>query len=101
MGFANAVARIHARGIRICASFLVGYDDDTPDGFSSSTLSSPMHRRFMLAFLQSSCSVARHTVCMAEMQAQKRLKYDQWWLAPEYRLGDTVYEPKHFSADRS
>jgi radical SAM superfamily enzyme YgiQ (UPF0313 family) len=97
-GFANAVARIHARGIRICASFLVGYDDDTPDAFSS-TLEFANAQKFMLAFFNPLAPLPG-TPLYDGMQAQKRLKYGQWWLAPEYRLGDAVYEPKHFSADR-
>ena len=31
--FAGAIEEIHARGIRICASFLFGYDNDTAEAF--------------------------------------------------------------------
>jgi radical SAM superfamily enzyme YgiQ (UPF0313 family) len=38
------------------------------------------------------------TPLYGEMQAQRRLKFEQWWLTPEYRWGDVVFEPNHFSA---
>ena len=96
--FTHAVARIHARGIRICASFLIGYDDDASDAFSN-TLEFANAQKFMLAFFNPLAPLPG-TPLYDEMQARKRLKYGQWWLAPEYRLGDAVYEPQHFPADR-
>ena len=77
-GFSDAIARIHARGIRICASFLFGYDDDTPDAFHS-TLQFANAQRFMLAFFNPLAPLPG-TPLYGEMQAQNSLKYDQWWL---------------------
>ena len=30
--------------------------------------------------------------------AEQRLKHDRWWLAPGFRWGDVVFEPKQLSA---
>ena len=95
--FAAAIRKIHARGIRICASFLFGYDHDTPDAFEA-TLAFANEHRFLLA-LFNHLSPFPGTPLYGEMQTQQRLKYPCWWLALGFRWGDAVFEPKHFSAD--
>jgi radical SAM superfamily enzyme YgiQ (UPF0313 family) len=94
--FAGAIEKIHARGIRICASFLFGYDHDTPEAFPA-TLAFANQHQFMLA-LFNHLTPFPGTPLYGEMQAQQRLKYDRWWLVPGFRWGDVVFQPKHFSA---
>jgi radical SAM superfamily enzyme YgiQ (UPF0313 family) len=95
-GFAGAVAKIHARGIRICASFLFGYDYDTTEAFRN-TLMFANQQKFMLA-LFNHLTPFPGTPLYEEMQTQQRLRFDRWWLTPGFRWGDVVFEPKHFSA---
>jgi radical SAM superfamily enzyme YgiQ (UPF0313 family) len=95
--FTSAIERIHARGLRICASFLFGYDHDTPDAFTD-TLAFANRNKFMLA-LFNHLTPFPGTPLYGEMQAQQRLKHDPWWLTPGVRWGDVVYAPQHFSAD--
>jgi len=94
--FADAIARLHAHGIRICASFLFGYDHDTPAAFAD-TLTFANRQRFMLA-LFNHLTPFPGTRLYAEMEAQGRLRFDRWWLASGVRWGDVVFEPKQFSA---
>lgn len=94
--FAGAIEKIHARGIRICASFLFGYDHDTPEAFPA-TLAFANQQKFMLA-LFNHLTPFPGTPLYDEMQAQQRLKYERWWLVPGFRWGDVVFEPRHFSA---
>jgi radical SAM superfamily enzyme YgiQ (UPF0313 family) len=94
--FSDAIARIHARGIRICASFLFGYDHDTDEVFQT-TLKFANDQKFMLA-LFNHLTPFPGTPLYDEMQTQNRLRFDRWWLTPGFRWGDVVFEPKHFSA---
>jgi len=94
--FAGAIARIHARGIRICASFLFGYDHDTPEAFQN-TLAFANEQKFMLA-LFNHLTPFPGTPLYDDMQTQHRLRFDRWWLTPGFRWGDVVFDPKHFSA---
>jgi radical SAM superfamily enzyme YgiQ (UPF0313 family) len=94
--YKEAIRKIHGQGIRICASFLFGYDHDRPESFST-TLTFANEQRFMLA-LFNHLTPFPCTPLYDEMQAQQRLKYDRWWLATGFRWGDVVFEPKHFSA---
>jgi radical SAM superfamily enzyme YgiQ (UPF0313 family) len=94
--FAGAIEKIHARGIRICASFLFGYDHDTADAFPA-TLAFASRQRFMLA-LFNHLTPFPGTPLYDEMRSQQRLEYDPWWLTPGFRWGDVVFQPKRFSA---
>lgn len=94
--FANAIARIHAHGIRICASFLFGYDHDTPEAFQN-TLTFANEQKFALA-LFNHLTPFPGTPLYREMQTQQRLRFDRWWLTPGFRWGDVVFDPKNFSA---
>ena len=94
--FAEAIARIHVRGIRICASFLFGYDHDTPEAFQN-TLRFANDQKFMLA-LFNHLTPFPGTPLYHDMEAQQRLRFDRWWLTPGFRWGDVVFQPKHFSA---
>jgi len=94
--FAGAIEKIHARGIRICASFLFGYDHDAPETFRN-TLMFANRQKFMLA-LFNHLTPFPGTPLYEEMQSQQRLRFDCWWLTPGFRWGDVVFEPKHFSA---
>ena len=94
--FAGAIEEIHARGIRICASFLFGYDNDTAEAFPATLVFANEHR-FMLA-LFNHLTPFPGTPLYEEMQVRQRLKFDRWWLTPGFRWGDVVFEPKQFSA---
>lgn len=94
--FAGAIEKVHARGIRVCASFLFGYDHDTPEAFQN-TLTFANEQKFMLA-LFNHLTPFPGTPLYDEMQAQQRLRFDRWWLTPGFRWGDVVFDPKHFSA---
>ena len=94
--YSDAIGRIHARGIRICASFLFGYDGDVPQAFAE-TLAFANRHKFMLA-LFNHLTPFPGTPLYKEMEDDHRLLYDRWWLTPGFRWGDVVYEPKNFCA---
>ncbi|WP_321476134.1 radical SAM protein [uncultured Paludibaculum sp.] len=95
-GFAEAISRLHARKIRICASFLFGYDEDTPESFSR-TLAFANGQKFMLA-LFNHLTPFPGTPVYEQMEAEGRLRVERWWLTPGFRWGDVIFDPKHFSA---
>ncbi len=94
--YERSIRKIHAHGIKICASFLFGYDYDTRDSFES-TLAFAMEKKFLLGFF---CHLTPFpgTAFYTLLESQKRLLWDKWWLSPGYRWGDVVFEPKNCSA---
>ena len=96
--FDEAVKNIHGHGIKICASFVLGCDGDLPAIFEQ-TLSFATDKKFLLAFFNH-LTPYPGTPLYDELKSQNRMKYEKWWLAPDYRWGDVVFEPKNFSADQ-
>jgi radical SAM superfamily enzyme YgiQ (UPF0313 family) len=95
--FSDAIAKVHAHGIRICASFLFGYDHDTSETFQR-TLQFAEEQKFLLA-LFNHLTPFPGTPLYNEMQAQQRLRFDRWWLTAGFCWGDVVFEPKRFSTN--
>jgi radical SAM superfamily enzyme YgiQ (UPF0313 family) len=94
--FDEAVSKIHGLGIKICASFVLGCDGDSPAIFEQ-TLAFATDKRFLLAFFNH-LTPYPGTPLYDELKSQNRMKHEKWWLAPDYRWGDVVFEPKNFSA---
>jgi radical SAM superfamily enzyme YgiQ (UPF0313 family) len=94
--FSAAAEKIHNRGIRICASFMFGYDCDTVGAFSA-TLKFAGQKKFLLG-LFNHLTPFPGTPLYEEVQAARRFRYDRWWMAPGFRWGDVVYEPRQMTA---
>jgi radical SAM superfamily enzyme YgiQ (UPF0313 family) len=93
--FEHAIRRIHDRGIKICASFLFGYDEDDRSVFSS-TLAFAVKKRFVLGLF---CHLMPFpgTAFYEQLRDQNRLLNEKWWLATGYRWGDVVFRPKRLT----
>ena len=96
--YEEAVRKIHGHGIKICASFVLGCDGDSPEVFNE-TLAFASEWKFLLAFFNH-LTPYPGTPLYEELKSQNRLKYEKWWLAPNYCWGDVVFEPKQFSAEQ-
>ena len=91
----RAIHKLHEHGIKICASFLFGYDHDTGDAFAS-TVEFALQKKFYLALF---CQLTPFpgTAFYKLLQSQNRLSSDAWWLSPGAHWGDVVYAPKNYS----
>jgi radical SAM superfamily enzyme YgiQ (UPF0313 family) len=92
----EAIRKLHGLGIKICASFVLGCDGDSTASFEQ-TLAFATKKKFLLAFFNH-LTPYPGTPIYEELKAQERLKFEKWWLAPDYRWGDVVFEPRNFSA---
>lgn len=87
------VERIHAAGINIYATFVFGFDHDTPASFDKALAFSRRHAFFFAAF--------NHLLPFPGTRLYRRLKRegrflsDQWWLEPGYTYGQVVFQPTH------
>ena len=95
--FDEAVRKIHSHGVKICASFLFGCDHDTTETFES-TLAFANEKKFLLA-LFNHLTPYPGTPLYEELSSQNRLRHEKWWLAPGFRWGDVVFDPKNISAE--
>ncbi len=95
--YATAIEQFHARGIMLYATFVFGYDHDTPETFDI-TLDFALRSRFALANFNP-LTPTPGAPLYARLQAEGRLLYDRWWLDPHFRYGQATFHPRGMTAD--
>jgi radical SAM superfamily enzyme YgiQ (UPF0313 family) len=92
-GWDGLVDRIHAAGISIYATFLFGFDGDTPASFDRTLDFAGRHRFFFTAF--NHLLAFPGTPLYARLKREGRLLRPRWWLDEDYRYGDIPFRPKN------
>lgn len=83
---------IHGAGLNVYATFVFGFDHDTPELFDRTVDFAMKHRFFFAAF--------NHLLPMPGTQLYDRLLregkilQDKWWLDPRYRYGEVTFRPQ-------
>ncbi|HEX8968519.1 MAG TPA: radical SAM protein [Chloroflexota bacterium] len=95
-GYEVALANLRRYGIRLYATFILGYDDDTPATFRETLAFARRHRLYMVAF--NHLTPFPGTPLYRRLEDQSRLTYPHWWLHPDYRYGMVPFEPRGMSA---
>jgi radical SAM superfamily enzyme YgiQ (UPF0313 family) len=93
--YATVVRRFHKRGIMIYGTFIFGYDHDTPASFKA-TLEFALESNLFLANFNPLTPMPG-TALYDRLKKERRLRYDRWWLAKDYRYGQAVFMPKSMS----
>jgi radical SAM superfamily enzyme YgiQ (UPF0313 family) len=96
--FRDALARLRDHGLKIYATFVFGYDTDTPDLFER-TLDFAMEQKFFVTAFNH-MQPFPGTPLYARMEAEGRLLYPRWWLEPSYRFGQIVFRPRLMEPDQ-
>jgi len=96
--YSDAVKRIHDAGIAIYATFVFGYDSDTSDAIDRAVEFAIRQRFFMAAF--NHLVPFPGTPVYERLQEEGRLRFDRWWLSPDYRFGDVAFTPRHMTAEQ-
>lgn len=91
------VQRIHQVGISIYATFVFGFDHDTPASFEQALAFSRKHGFFFAAF--NHLLPFPGTPLYARLRQEHRLLTEHWWLAPGYEYGQVVFQPARFSPE--
>ena len=90
--YAESLARLRDHGIKVYATFVFGYDTDTPDVYER-TLDFAMEQRFFVAAFNHMHPFPG-TPLYRRLEAEGRLLYPKWWLEPYYRFGQIAFRPK-------
>jgi radical SAM superfamily enzyme YgiQ (UPF0313 family) len=88
-GPAEAVRRLNAEGIRLYATFIFGYDNDSHAAFQQTLNFCLEHKIFMAAF--NHLTPFPGTPLYSRLSNENRLLYDRWWLDPDYQYGDVPF----------
>ena len=89
------VQRIHAAGINIYATFVFGFDYDTPASFTKALDFCGRHGFFFAAF--NHLLPFPGTPLYARLEKEGRLLLKKWWLTPGYQYGQLAFTPKQMS----
>lgn len=94
--YSDAIRRFAEHGIMFCGSFLFGYDGDTIETIKAS-YEFAMRNRMVLAHFNTLYPMPG-TPLYDRLQTEGRLRYEKWWLDPEFRYGQGMFYPKSISA---
>jgi len=94
-GYEVALANLNRHNIRLYATFIFGYDDDTRETFDVATEFAQRHSFYIAAF--NHLTPFPGTPLYERMQKQGQLIYDAWWTDPRYRYNHIPFRPGKLS----
>src|ERR1051326_3406505 len=97
-GYEVALANLLRHGIRLYVTFILGYDEDTPETIRESLAFALRHKFFIVAF--NHLTPFPGTPLYDHLLAEDRLLYAQWWLDPRYRYGDVPFRPRRMTPEQ-
>jgi len=94
--YAGAIRRFKEHGIMFCGSFVFGYENDTAETIEDSYTFSTKARLCIAHF--NTLYPMPGTALYDRLESEDRLRYNRWWLDPNFRFGDGMFHPRNISA---
>jgi len=94
-GYEQALTNRRRHTLRRYATFVFGYDTDTPERFARSVEFARDNRFYIAAF--NHLTPFPGTPLYSRLQAEGRLLFDRWWLDERYRYNMVPFQPKTMS----
>lgn len=89
--------KIHDAGLSIYATFVFGFDHDTPELFQKTVDFALKHNFCFAAF--NHLLIMPGTQLHHRMLEEGRLVNEKWWLDSKYLYGDVIFKPAIFTAE--
>ncbi len=96
-GYEVALANLHRHNIRLYATFIFGYDDDTPETFVQTAEFARQHSFYIAAF--NHLTPFPGTPLYERMRKNGQLLYESWWTDPRYRYNHIPFRPKRLAPE--
>jgi radical SAM superfamily enzyme YgiQ (UPF0313 family) len=96
-GYEAALANLRRHGLRLYATFIFGYDSDTPASFQRAVEFARDHRFYIAAF--NHLTPFPGTPLYTRLAANDRLLYASWWLDDRYRYNMVPFKPTTMSPE--
>jgi radical SAM superfamily enzyme YgiQ (UPF0313 family) len=96
-GYEVALANLRRHGIRLYATFILGYDQDDEATVRATLEFAVRHRFYMVAF--NHLTPFPGTPLYARLAREGRLRFARWWLDPRYRYGMVPFVPGRMSPE--
>ena len=94
-GYEAALANLRRHGLRVYATFVFGYDNDTAGTFRRSVEFAKAHSFYIAAF--NHLTPFPGTPLYGRLADEGRLRFDRWWLDERYRYNMVPFQPKAMS----
>ncbi len=91
-GYEIALANLRRQGIRLYATFVFGYDQDTPETFAETLDFALRHGFYIAAF--NHLTPFPGTPLYARMRELGQLLYEAWWRDARYTYNQIPFRPK-------
>ena len=95
--YEDAIKNIYRHKLMIYATFVLGYDYDTPESIET-TLRFAMDNNFAVANFNPLIPMPG-TRLYERLEEEGKLIYPKWWLENGYKYGDTAYYPVSMTPD--
>jgi len=96
-GYPVALENLRRHRIRIYATFVFGYDNDTKDSFSEALDFALQHKFYITAF--NHLTPFPGTPLYQRLHDEGRLIYPKWWLDDNYNYNKIPFYPKRIDPD--
>jgi len=91
-GYGQALANLRRHRIFVYGTFIFGYEHDTLASFDAAVDFATEHAMYIAAF--NHLTPFPGTPLYKRLQREGRLRFDAWWLDPEYRYNALPFVPK-------
>lgn len=96
-GYETALANLRRHHIRLYATFVFGYGNDTAQTFDDAVEFANRHRFYMAAF--NHLTPFPGTPLYDRLRDEGRLLYDAWWMDPTYTYNKIPFRPERLSPE--
>ncbi len=96
-GYEQALANLRRYNIRVYATFVFGYENDTVDSFEQTVDFAIAQRFYIAAFNHLTPFPA--TPLYDRLKQEGRLRFDAWWLNDAYRYNDVPFFPQQLEPE--
>ena len=96
-GYAKALRNLRRFGIRLYATFIFGYDHDTPESFRETVEFAAENAFYITAF--NHLTPFPGTDLYRRLEAEGRLLFESWWLDDRYRYNMVPFRPARLTPE--
>ncbi len=96
-GYENALAKLRKYNIRVYATFVFGYENDTHASFANAVNFAIEQRFYIAAF--NHLTPFPGTPLYDRLKQEQRLRFDSWWLDDNYRYNDLPFVPNQLAPE--
>jgi radical SAM superfamily enzyme YgiQ (UPF0313 family) len=96
-GFRTALANLRRHRIFVYGTFIFGYEHDTAESFDQAVDFATEEGMYIAAF--NHLTPFPGTPLYKRLRDERRLRYEAWWLDPEYRYNALPFNPKTLTPD--